>query len=90
MKETATTKFCQNQFEEADDRMSALFLEHTRYGFFELHISGTIGKNGKRKVVINAGKSYQYTIPEEDIPKTVKSYNDSCDLSVKNDIQKQH
>ena len=73
MNKAATTKCYQNQFEEAEDRMSALFVEHTRYGFFELHISGTIGKNGKRKVIINAGKSYQFTIPEEDIPKIVKS-----------------
>lgn len=39
-----------------------------RHGFFEFAVSGEIVKDRKRRLVIRAGKSHQYTIPEHELP----------------------
>jgi len=39
-----------------------------RHGFFEFVVSGEIVKDKKRRLVIRAGKSHQFTIAEHELP----------------------
>jgi hypothetical protein len=39
------------------------------HGFFECSIACEIGTGGKRQLVIRAGKSHKFTIPEEELPR---------------------
>ncbi|MDP9364106.1 MAG: hypothetical protein M3Q10_07765 [Chloroflexota bacterium] len=39
-----------------------------RHGFFEFAVSCEIVKDKKRRLVIRAGKSHQYTIAEHELP----------------------
>ena len=57
------------QFSEASDRLMQIFREGLRHGHFRCSISSTIGKEKKRELVIEAGKSHKFTIPEEELPR---------------------
>ena len=39
------------------------------HGFFDCSIACEIGNGGKRQLVIRAGKSHKFTIPEEEVPR---------------------
>ncbi len=60
-------------------------LQGLRHGFFELGITGEIGKGRARLVVLRAGKSFRFVIPENDIRSMLRSELgisrtiDSCD-----------
>lgn len=54
-------------FEEAMDRLSREVLEGLQHGFFEFELSGEIISGRKRRLTIKAGKSHQFTIPEEEL-----------------------
>ncbi len=56
------------QVREALDRLEDLFIDGVKHGFFRCSIAcETI--NGKRHVVIEAGKSHKFTIPEHEVPR---------------------
>ena len=57
------------QFREAFDRLVQVFLEGLRHGHFRCAISIGIGKANRREVVIEAGKSHKFNIPEEELPR---------------------
>jgi len=57
------------QFREAIDRLFQLFLDGLRHGHFRCAISSAIGKGNRREIVIEAGKSHKFTIPEEELPR---------------------
>ncbi len=38
-----------------------------KHGFFEYTVTGEILQGGRRKLTLKVGKSYRFTIPEEDI-----------------------
>jgi RNase P/RNase MRP subunit p29 len=38
-----------------------------KHGFFEFGVSGEIVKDRKRRLTIKAGKSHQFTIPEDEL-----------------------
>jgi hypothetical protein len=40
-----------------------------RHGHFRCAISSGIGKGNRRELVIKAGKSHKFTIPEEELPR---------------------
>jgi hypothetical protein len=40
-----------------------------RHGHFRCAISSAIGKGNRREVVIEAGKSHKFTIPEDELPR---------------------
>ncbi|HXZ15250.1 MAG TPA: hypothetical protein VEH77_04640 [Roseiarcus sp.] len=40
-----------------------------RHGFFEYAIACEIGNGGKRQLVIRAGKSHKFIIPENELPR---------------------
>ena len=57
------------QFAEALRHIEQLLTEGLRHGFFECSIAGEIVNGGKRQLVIRAGKSHKFTIPEEEMPR---------------------
>ncbi len=60
---------CGPQAREALDRLIDVVMDGLRHGHFRCAISSAIGKNNKRDLVIEAGKSHKFTIPEEDLPR---------------------
>ena len=57
------------QFRDAVHRIQEVILDGLRHGHFRYTISSTIGKGNKRELVIEAGKSHRFTIPEEELPR---------------------
>ena len=57
------------QFREAFDRLIQTVLDGVRHGHFRCSISSSIGKGNRRDLVIEAGKSDKFTIPEEELPR---------------------
>jgi len=57
------------QLRDALDRIEGLVVDGLRHGFFEYSLACEIGKDGRRKFVIRAGKSHKFTIPESDLPR---------------------
>jgi len=47
----------------------ALMLDGLAHGFFDYTVSCEIGGNGRRHVVISAGKSHKFTIPADELPR---------------------
>jgi hypothetical protein len=57
------------QVREALDRLEGLVVEGLKHGFFDYSIACEIGNGGKRQLVIRAGKSHKFTIPEDEVPR---------------------
>ena len=57
------------QLRDALDRIEGLVVEGLRHGFFEYSLAGQTGKGGRRQLVIRAGKSHKFTIPEDELPR---------------------
>jgi len=57
------------QIREALDRLEGLVVEGLKHGFFDYSIACEIAKGGKRKLMIGAGKSYMFTIAEDEMPR---------------------
>ena len=56
------------QMREALDRLRDLVVDGLKHGFFDYSISCEIENKSRRQLVIRAGKSYKFTIPEDDLP----------------------
>jgi len=57
------------QMREALDRLCGLVVDGLKHGFFEYTISCDVGSKGKRQLMIRAGKSHKFTIPEDNLPR---------------------
>jgi hypothetical protein len=57
------------QFREALDRLERLVVDGLRHGFFDYSIACEVANGGRRKLVIRAGKSHKFTIPEDEVPR---------------------
>jgi hypothetical protein len=57
------------QIAEALAHLEKILVEGLRHGFFDCSIVCEIGNGGKRQLVIRAGKSHKFTIPEEELPR---------------------
>ena len=57
------------QFRDALDRLLQLVRDGLCHGHFRCAISSAIGKGNRREVVIEAGKSHKFTIPEDELPR---------------------
>ena len=55
-------------FELALVQLREILEDGFRHGFFECVVSGEIVPGKKRRLVIKAGKSFQFTIGEHDLP----------------------
>ncbi len=58
-----------SQFREAVERLNQILVDGLRHGFFRCEISIGIGKGNRRELVIEAGKSHKFHIPEEELPR---------------------
>ena len=57
------------ELNEAMDRLNAVVLDGLAHGFFQCTVSCELIKDRKRRFTIQAGKSHQFTIPEEELLK---------------------
>jgi hypothetical protein len=55
------------ELERALRRLETEVREGLQHGFFDFSISCEVIKDGKRRLTIKAGKSYQFVIPEHEI-----------------------
>lgn len=62
----------EDQLFELFDKLDALTGEGLQHGFFDLNISISVGKEGMREVLINAGKKYRYIVRDLDLARRVK------------------
>lgn len=56
-----------NTLEMALLHLREVVLDGLRHGFFDYAITCEVVKGSKRRLTIKAGKSHQFTIPEEDL-----------------------
>lgn len=56
------------QIREALARLEQVVLDGLLHGHFRCTISSTIAKGNRRELVIEAGKSHKFTIPEDELP----------------------
>ncbi len=54
--------------EAALDLLREIVLDGLRHGFFECGVSSEVVNGKKRRLVIRAGKSHQFTIAEDELP----------------------
>jgi hypothetical protein len=53
---------------EALERIGQIVLDGLRHGYFRCSITSVIGKDNRRDLVVEAGKSFKFTVPEEELP----------------------
>ena len=58
-----------SQVREALDRLEGLVVDGLKHGFFDYSIACEVANGGKRQLVIRAGKSHKFTIPEDEVPR---------------------
>jgi hypothetical protein len=56
------------QLREVLDCIEGLLAEGLRHGFFHYSIHCEVGREGRRQLVIEAGKSHKFTIPANELP----------------------
>lgn len=64
-----SAKFFGPQLSEAFEHLNQLVIDGLRHGFFRCTISSDIVKGNRRELVIEAGKSHKFTIPQEELPR---------------------
>ncbi len=57
------------QLRKALDRLEGLVVDGVKHGFFDYSIACEVANGGKRQLVIRAGKSHKFTIPENEVPR---------------------
>ena len=67
--ETPFQRAKSGQVREALDRLEGLVVDGLKHGFFNYSIACEVGNGGKRQLVIHAGKSHKFTIPEDEVPR---------------------
>ena len=56
-----------NQREQMLKKLNEIVLDGLEHGFFEYTVTCELMNNHKRRLVIKAGKSHQFTIPPDDL-----------------------
>ncbi|AXC48976.1 hypothetical protein DRW48_04035 [Paracoccus suum] len=56
------------QFAEAVSCIEQILVAGLRHGHFRCSIVGEVSNNKRRELVIEAGMSYKFTIPFDDLP----------------------
>ena len=62
-------KTCGPQLREALEQIGKIVVDGLCHGHFRATISSAIGKCNRRDLVIEAGKSHKFTIPENELPR---------------------
>jgi len=68
MQTQAPTPGNPNTIEQVRAQLWEIVEDGLRHGFFEFAVSCEIVNEKKRRLVIRAGKSHQYTIAEHELP----------------------
>jgi hypothetical protein len=50
-------------------QLERVVVDGLRHGFFRCSITCAVEKGGRRDLVIEAGKSHKFTIPDEEVPR---------------------
>jgi hypothetical protein len=50
-------------------QLERVVVDGLRHGFFRCSITCAIDKGGRRELVIEAGKSHKFTIPQDEVPR---------------------
>ena len=58
-----------SQFTDALRHLDTVVREGIRHGFFDCSITCEITSGNKRQLVIRAGKSHKFNIPEDELPR---------------------
>ena len=66
---TSAQPACGPQLREALDQIGQIVLDGLNHGHFRATVSSEIGKGNRRELVIEAGKSHKFTIPEDELPR---------------------
>jgi hypothetical protein len=56
-----------SEFEQAMDRLDREVRDGLKHGFFDLTVACEMVRGRKRRLIIKAGKSHVYTIPEDEL-----------------------
>jgi hypothetical protein len=57
------------QFREALQWLTRIVIDGLSHGHFRCSIFSCIGNGGRRELIIEAGKSHKFTIPEDELPR---------------------
>ncbi len=57
----------ESQLDRFLDALTTSVRSGLRHGFFKLRVTGKITKGNKREVVVEAGNTYKFTIPPDEI-----------------------
>ena len=57
----------EHELQRALRKLESEVREGLGHGFFELSVTCEVIKDGKRRLTIRAGKSYQFVIPEQEV-----------------------
>jgi hypothetical protein len=57
------------QIRAALARLEQVVLDGLQHGHFRCTVSSAIGKGSRRELLIEAGKSHKFTIPEDELPR---------------------
>jgi hypothetical protein len=57
------------QLREAIELLIEVVHDGLRHGYFRFEISSGVVRGNRRELVIQAGKSHKFTIPEEELPR---------------------
>ncbi len=63
------THTCGPQARDALDRIIGVVMDGLLHGHFRCVITSVVGKGGRRDLVVEAGKSHKFTIPEDELPR---------------------
>jgi len=66
---TSADETCGPQFREALEQIGKIVVDGLLHGHFRATISSTIGKGNRRDLVLEAGKSHKFTVPEDELPR---------------------
>ena len=61
------TRRLSSELDSALDKLEQEVRDGLRHGFFEYVVSGEIVSGQKRRLTIKAGRSYQFTIRQDDL-----------------------
>ncbi len=67
MVSTANSQTTGSELSAAISRIHMEIVGGLQHGFFSFKVTGEIINGKKRKVIVEAGKKYQFVIPEEDV-----------------------
>lgn len=67
--QTSSQACCGPQLREALDQIGQIVLDGLSHGHFRATVSSAVGKGNRRELVIEAGKSHKFTIPEDELPR---------------------